>query len=40
MRAAGVPCASVLALDPGPRGREVRERVLGEDEVDLGAEDT
>ena len=40
VRAPGFPGAAVLALDTGPRGREAGERVLGEDEVDLGAEDT
>ena len=40
MRAPGVPGASVLALDPGPGGREAGEGELGADQVDLGAEDT
>ena len=38
--APGVPGASVLALDPGAGGREAGEGGLGEDQVDLGAEDT
>ena len=40
MRAPGVPGASVLTVDPGPGGCEAREGELGEDQVDLGAEDT
>ena len=36
----GVPGTSVLAVDPGPGGREAREGELGADKVDLGAEDT
>ena len=40
MRAPGVPGASVLAVDAGPGGREAGEGELGEDQVDLGAEDT
>ena len=40
MRASSVPGASVLTVDAGPRGREAREGELGEDQVDLGAEDT
>ena len=39
MRAPGVPGASVLAVDAGPGGREAGEGELGEDQVDLGAED-
>lgn len=40
MRPPGVPGAAVLALDPGAGGREAGEGGLGEDQVDLGAEDT
>ena len=40
VRPPGVPSAAVLALDPGTRGREAGAGGLGEDQVDLGAEDT
>ena len=39
MRAPCIAGAAVLTLDPRPRGREAREGVLGEDALDLGAED-